>query len=91
MPCRSYLASASAAAVLAALLASAPAAAQWVGYPTAHVPRKADGKVDMQPVYCLGNCALGPAMMFDDRLYGRVTPERFEEILAEHGAAGGRK
>jgi len=36
-----------AAAVLAALLASAPAAAQWVGYPTPHVPRKADGKVDM--------------------------------------------
>jgi len=26
---------------------SAPAAAQWVGYPTAHVPRKADGTVDM--------------------------------------------
>jgi hypothetical protein len=37
----------SAAAVLAALLASAPAAAQWVGYPTPHVPRKPDGKVDM--------------------------------------------
>ena len=36
-----------AAAVLAALLATAPAAAQWVGYPTPHVPRKADGKVDM--------------------------------------------
>src|SRR5690348_6273181 len=43
----SRLPSLSAAAVLAALLASAPAAAQWVGYPTAHVPRKADGKVDM--------------------------------------------
>jgi hypothetical protein len=36
-----------AAAVLAALLVSAPTAGQWVGYPTAHVPRKADGKVDM--------------------------------------------
>ena len=47
MPCVSHLASASAAAVLAALLVSAPAAAQWVGYPTAHVPRKADGAVDM--------------------------------------------
>jgi hypothetical protein len=34
-------------AVLVALFAAAPAAAQWVGYPTAHVPRKADGKVDM--------------------------------------------
>jgi hypothetical protein len=46
MSCVSHLASASAAALLAAILA-APAAAQWVGYPTAHVPRKADGKVDM--------------------------------------------
>ena len=36
-----------AAAVLAAFLVAAPAAAQWVGYPTAHVPRKPDGKVDM--------------------------------------------
>jgi len=36
-----------AALALAALLASVPAAAQWVGYPTAGVPRKADGKVDM--------------------------------------------
>ena len=46
MPCVSYRAAA-AAGVLAALLASAPATAQWLGYPTAHVPRKADGKVDM--------------------------------------------
>ena len=36
-----------AATVLAALLVAAPAAAQWVGYPTPHVPRKPDGKVDM--------------------------------------------
>jgi hypothetical protein len=47
MSCVSRIASASAAAVLAALLASAPAVAQWVGYPTAHVPRKPDGTVDM--------------------------------------------
>ncbi|HEY3515704.1 MAG TPA: hypothetical protein VGL98_01565 [Gammaproteobacteria bacterium] len=33
--------------MLAALLVAAPAAAQWVGYPTPHVPRKPDGKVDM--------------------------------------------
>jgi len=34
-------------AVLGAVLGSRPAAAQWVGYPTAGVPRTADGKVDM--------------------------------------------
>jgi hypothetical protein len=32
---------------LAVLLAAAPAAAQWVGYPTKGVPRTADGAVDM--------------------------------------------
>jgi hypothetical protein len=34
-------------AVLGSALTAGPAAAQWVGYPTAGVPRKADGSVDM--------------------------------------------
>lgn len=34
-------------AVLGSLLAAPPAVAQWVGYPTAGVPRNADGTVDM--------------------------------------------
>ncbi len=33
--------------ILGAPLASTPLAAQWVNYPTAGAPRKADGKVDM--------------------------------------------
>jgi hypothetical protein len=43
--------SALAAAAVVALgssLASAPVSAQWVGYPTAHVPRNADGSVNME-------------------------------------------
>jgi hypothetical protein len=36
-----------AAVVLGSLLVSAPIAAQWLGYPTANVPRRADGSVDM--------------------------------------------
>jgi hypothetical protein len=36
-----------AAAILGLSLASAPATAQWLDYPTAGVPRTADGKVDM--------------------------------------------
>jgi hypothetical protein len=36
-----------AVAALGAALAAPPAAAQWVGYPTAGAPRKADGTVDM--------------------------------------------
>jgi hypothetical protein len=46
---RRYLPLVTAAVViLASSLAPAPAAAQWIGYPTAGVPRKADGTVDMQ-------------------------------------------
>ena len=34
-------------AILGSSLASDPLAAQWLNYPTAGVPRKADGNVDM--------------------------------------------
>lgn len=37
----------------------------------------------VEPVYCLGNCALGPAMMVDDRLYGRVTNNSFDKLISE--------
>ena len=43
----------------------------------------ADGSFTLEPVYCLGNCACSPAMMVDGELYGRVTPERFDEIVTE--------
>jgi len=43
----------------------------------------ANGAFSLEPVYCLGNCALSPAMMIDGRLYGRVTPERFDAVIAE--------
>ena len=42
----------------------------------------ADGQFTIEPVYCLGNCACSPAMMIDRQLYGRVTPERFDQIVA---------
>jgi formate dehydrogenase subunit gamma len=41
-----------------------------------------NGAFTFEPVYCLGNCACSPAMMIDGELYGRVTPERFDEIVA---------
>jgi formate dehydrogenase subunit gamma len=43
----------------------------------------AGGAFSLEPVYCLGNCALSPAMMVDGELYGRVTPERFDAIVAD--------
>lgn len=42
-----------------------------------------DGAVTLEPVYCLGNCALGPSLMIDQTLHGRVTAERFDALLSE--------
>jgi formate dehydrogenase subunit gamma len=42
----------------------------------------ADGALTLEPVYCLGNCACSPAMMVDDELKGRLTPEGFDAWLA---------
>lgn len=42
-----------------------------------------DGAFSLDAVYCLGNCACSPAVMVDGDLFGRVTPERLDEILAE--------
>ena len=33
----------------------------------------ADGNITLRPVYCLGNCALSPAVMLDGQPYGRVS------------------
>jgi len=41
-----------------------------------------DGRVSLEPVYCLGNCGCSPAMMIDKELHGRVSPARFDELMA---------
>ncbi|HLW23795.1 MAG TPA: formate dehydrogenase subunit gamma [Steroidobacteraceae bacterium] len=48
----------------------------------------ADGAVRLEPVYCLGNCALGPSMMVDEELHGRISPQRFDELIAQSRANG---
>jgi formate dehydrogenase subunit gamma len=42
-----------------------------------------DGAIRLEPVYCLGNCALGPSMMIDDQLQGRVTQQRFDALVGQ--------
>ena len=34
-----------------------------------------DGSFTIEPVYCLGLCALSPAAMLDGKPYGRVSPQ----------------
>jgi formate dehydrogenase subunit gamma len=43
---------------------------------------RADGAATLEAVYCLGNCACSPAVMLDGRLYGRVSAERLDALLA---------
>ena len=45
----------------------------------------ADGRITLEPVYCLGNCACAPSMMVNGELHGRVTPERFAELAKDWG------
>ncbi|MCF3934880.1 formate dehydrogenase subunit gamma [Acuticoccus sp. M5D2P5] len=45
-----------------------------------------DGAVTVEPVYCLGLCACGPAAMVDGKVVGRVDAARIEAILSEAGA-----
>ena len=42
-----------------------------------------DGAITVEKVYCLGNCALSPAMLVDDKLVGRVGEAKFKAIVAE--------
>src|SRR5436190_152602 len=42
-----------------------------------------DQALTLEPVYCLGNCALSPAIMVDGHLHGRVTHERFVQVVEE--------
>ena len=42
-----------------------------------------DGKFSLEWANCMGMCDQGPAMLVNDKLYTRVTPETVHEILAE--------
>jgi len=43
----------------------------------------ADGAVTLEPIYCLGNCALSPAVMVDGNVHGRMTSQRLDALIAE--------
>ena len=42
-----------------------------------------DNSITLEPVYCLGNCACSPAMMMNEEVIGRVTPEKIDQIIKE--------
>ena len=48
----------------------------------------ADGAFSLEPAFCLGQCAAGPAMLIDDDIHARVTAGRFDALT--HQVRGGR-
>ncbi|MDH3991098.1 MAG: NAD(P)H-dependent oxidoreductase subunit E [Gammaproteobacteria bacterium] len=49
---------------------------------TRHADSSIDSDTTLEPVYCLGNCACGPAVMVNGKTYGRVNAERFDTLVA---------
>jgi len=41
-----------------------------------------NGSITLEPIYCLGNCALSPAVMLNEKVYGRVSRTRLDELIA---------
>lgn len=44
-----------------------------------------DGSLTLENVYCLGNCALGPAALLDEDLIGRLDEALLDALVAEGG------
>jgi len=44
--------------------------------------------ITLEAVYCLGNCACSPAVMIDGKTYGRVSEQRFDDLVATTRGVG---
>ena len=43
-----------------------------------------DGKFSLTCLRCVGACGLAPVIEVGDKVYGRMTPDRVKEVLAEY-------
>jgi NADH:ubiquinone oxidoreductase 24 kD subunit len=46
----------------------------------------ADGRLTLTEVFCLGDCALGPAVMIDSEVHGLMDGERLARLIEEASA-----
>jgi NADH-quinone oxidoreductase subunit E len=44
-----------------------------------------DASFSLDKVACFGSCALGPVMVVDKRVYGRMSPAKVTDILGQYG------
>lgn len=40
-----------------------------------------DKSISLEPIYCLGNCACSPAIMINEKVIGKVTKEKIDQII----------
>lgn len=64
---------------------AARAAGHAAGNGHAHANGKPQGagEVELESVYCLGQCALSPSMTINGALHVKVTPEKFDALFAQ--------
>lgn len=43
----------------------------------------ADGRITLEPIYCLGLCATAPSAMINGRIVGRLDDQRLDSLLEE--------
>lgn len=48
--------------------------------------QSSDGRVSLEPVYCLGLCAQSPAIMLNGEPHARMTAEKLDALLHDQGA-----
>jgi formate dehydrogenase subunit gamma len=49
--------------------------------------QRAGTRCEVEPVYCLGLCALAPAVMLEGQPYGRMSADKLDELLDDVGGA----
>ncbi|MEI9805353.1 MAG: formate dehydrogenase subunit gamma [Pseudolabrys sp.] len=42
-----------------------------------------DGRVTLEPIYCLGLCSVAPSAMLDGKIVGRLDEKKLDSLLAE--------
>jgi NADH:ubiquinone oxidoreductase subunit E len=43
-----------------------------------------DGELSIERVMCLGSCALAPAVVLDETVYGRVSQKKLDTLIGKH-------
>lgn len=53
-----------------------------------HAVAAVGGQMEIEDVFCLGNCACGPSIMTGTSVHGRVTPDRLDTIVSPPEGGG---